>query len=252
MPSFHDIRKRLIPRVEHHQNRYARELDAAVRPGCTWLDVGSGSRLHGGWIGVTEADLAGRAALLVGTDLLGDHLRGNPLLASAVVADAQSLPFASDSFDLVTANMVLEHLAAPARVFAEVARVLRPGGRFIFVTPNRTHPAIWFASVFLSRRARRALAHVAHSRELQHIFHTYYRANTARAVRRLLAEVPLTVRRLERFSTYPMIWRPWPATMLEAVWIRMTQPESFDAVKSNLLGHLEKSPRPTGLPATSD
>jgi ubiquinone/menaquinone biosynthesis C-methylase UbiE len=244
MPSFHDIRKRLIPSVEHHQNRYARELADAVPSGCRWLDIGAGTRIHDGWIGPSAEDVAARAALLVGSDLLAHHLRENALLSVGVVADAQALPFASESFDVVTANMLLEHLATPDRVFGEVSRVLRPGGRFIFVTPNRTHPAIWFASVFLSRPVRRALARLVESRQLEHVFYTYYRANTPGAIRRLLRPLPLRARRLERFSSYPFFKRPWPAAAVESAWIRTMQPRWFDVVKSNLLGNLEKTAAP--------
>lgn len=54
-----------------------------------------------------------------------------------VVGDGLRLPFADASFDAVTAMDVLEHVEAPARLIAEAARVLRPGGRFFFYTFNR-------------------------------------------------------------------------------------------------------------------
>jgi len=51
--------------------------------------------------------------------------------------DALSLPFANESFDAVCAMDFLEHVEDPARVVAEVARVVRPGGLFLFHTFNR-------------------------------------------------------------------------------------------------------------------
>jgi ubiquinone/menaquinone biosynthesis C-methylase UbiE len=56
------------------------------------------------------------------------HLAQNHLLGSATVGDAMHLPFCDDSFDLVTANMVLEHLEKPDRVFREIARSFRQVG----------------------------------------------------------------------------------------------------------------------------
>jgi SAM-dependent methyltransferase len=47
-------------------------------------------------------------------------------------ANAEQLPFEDDSFDAVVSNFVVHHLARPEVVFAEVRRVLRPGGRFAF------------------------------------------------------------------------------------------------------------------------
>lgn len=53
-----------------------------------------------------------------------------------MVADARKLPFEVGSFDLVTANLLLHHLEPLAPVLAEVARVLRPGGRFSASEPS--------------------------------------------------------------------------------------------------------------------
>ena len=46
------------------------------------------------------------------------------------------LPYDAESFDLVTCIEVVEHLENHRRLFADVHRVLRPGGRFVFTTPN--------------------------------------------------------------------------------------------------------------------
>jgi SAM-dependent methyltransferase len=46
--------------------------------------------------------------------------------------DAEALPFAENSFDAVTMNFGVLHLAHPDRALAEAERVLRPGGRFAF------------------------------------------------------------------------------------------------------------------------
>ncbi len=48
------------------------------------------------------------------------------------VADAESLPFPDDSFDLVVGHAVLHHIPDLELAMAEVIRVLRPGGRFVF------------------------------------------------------------------------------------------------------------------------
>ena len=62
---------------------------------------------------------------------LGLHVR-------AARADAESLPFPDDCFDLVLGHAVLHHLPNLRRAFAEFHRVLRPGGRILFAgEPSR-------------------------------------------------------------------------------------------------------------------
>jgi ubiquinone/menaquinone biosynthesis C-methylase UbiE len=54
-------------------------------------------------------------------------------------ADAESLPFADKSFDLVLGHAVLHHLPDLEKAFDEFHRVLRPGGRIVFAgEPSRT------------------------------------------------------------------------------------------------------------------
>lgn len=58
-----------------------------------------------------------------------------------VCADANALPFADASFDLVFSNLMLQWCDDPDRVFAELRRVLRPGGLLLFATfgPGTLH-----------------------------------------------------------------------------------------------------------------
>ena len=53
--------------------------------------------------------------------------------ASVVVAPAEELPFEDASFDAVVSTMVLCTVEDPERAIAEIRRVLRPGGRLLFV-----------------------------------------------------------------------------------------------------------------------
>lgn len=55
-----------------------------------------------------------------------------------VQAPAESLPFADSSFDCVTCTMVLCTVPEPAAALAEAARVLKPGGRFLFLEHVRS------------------------------------------------------------------------------------------------------------------
>jgi SAM-dependent methyltransferase len=56
--------------------------------------------------------------------------------ARAVRADLLALPFPDAAFDVVMASEVLEHIPDDARAVAEIARVLRPGGRLAVTVPR--------------------------------------------------------------------------------------------------------------------
>jgi ubiquinone/menaquinone biosynthesis C-methylase UbiE len=238
--AYYRLVTRLLPEVEYHQNKYAKKLDTFLGAGHRWLDLGAGASLHGGWGGRSQADLAGRASLLVGCDMEAYSLRENPYLTAGTVADGGTLPFSDSTFDLVTANMVLEHLSDPLVVFKEIARVLRPGGRFVFVTPNRGHPAVRLLSLTLSRAARRRVAAILENRELKEVFPTFYRANSPQAILAAAVQANLRVVDLEAFCSFPMIKFALPMTWLECWWIRVTLRPSLERFRSNIVGCLER------------
>ncbi len=87
-----------------------------------------------------------------------------------VGADAESLPFRDQTFDVVISSDVIEHLVRPDDHLAEVRRVLSPGGQYLLKTPNR-RPAelyyrlrglydhhIWHPSMFAPGELQRAMA----------------------------------------------------------------------------------------------
>lgn len=79
MPSYEDVLRWVNPGHEYHQHRYARGLAEVIVSGCRWLDIGAGTCLHQGWLGPSCEELAARATLLVGCDLV-DPFCSYPLL----------------------------------------------------------------------------------------------------------------------------------------------------------------------------
>lgn len=90
------------------------------------LDVGCG-------VGHSFRELAPRTT--IGVDLDAGALAGQD--RETHVADMRTLPFEDGSFDALVAVQSIEHVPDAERALAEFARVLRPGGTAILVTPNR-------------------------------------------------------------------------------------------------------------------
>jgi SAM-dependent methyltransferase len=104
------------------------------------------------------------------------------------------MPFAADSFDLVVCVWVLEHLRSPETVLREVRRVLRPGGHFVFLTPNLRNPLLAFNRLgrALPQLQRRLIPRL-YGRVEADTFPVQYRANTAGALRTLAERAGLEV-----------------------------------------------------------
>ncbi len=153
------------------------QLEAIVRGYVTHdsnvLDLGCG---RGGVAEVVWRDV--RLAAGIDPDLpsLTSHrAAGMPVVRGV----AENLPFAADSFDVVVCVWVLEHLADPLTTSIEVRRVLRPGGHFIFLTPNLRNPLTAMNRIGKALPAlQRRLVPRVYGRDEADTFPVQYRANT--------------------------------------------------------------------------
>lgn len=135
------VRKQFGPAAEaylasavHAQGEDLRTLVEFLDPDATdmVLDLGCG-------VGHTLRKVAPKVRLAIGADATVGMLEGARTLMSRenianvalVVTTAESLPFIDGSFDGVTCRLAAHHFADVTKAFAEIARVLRPGGRFV-------------------------------------------------------------------------------------------------------------------------
>lgn len=199
--------RKLYPGFDGHWDDvlFRARVLAVLRPEHALLDLGAGAGI------VPQMDFKGRCRRVCGVDP-DPRVRDNPHLDEGRQGVGESIPWPDASFDVVTADNVLEHLEDPARVLAEVARVLKPGGLFLAKTPNARHYMPLIARCtphvfheFVNQRRGRAGADT---------FPTRYRANTPRALRRLAAGAGLRVRALELVEGRPEYLRFNAATYL--------------------------------------
>ncbi len=156
MPSEHarQVRRmfgRIVPRYDllnrlislGMDSRWRRAAAAAAHPaGCLALDVGTGT-------GELALELRRQgAARVVGGDFSGEMLATASAKATAAgyaglswaLVDALALPFPEDTFDCVTNAFLLRNLGDLRAGLAEMARVLKPGGRLVCLDATRPPP----------------------------------------------------------------------------------------------------------------
>jgi demethylmenaquinone methyltransferase/2-methoxy-6-polyprenyl-1,4-benzoquinol methylase len=100
-----------------------------LAPGMSMLDIGSGTGLCA-WLGQGIVGHQGRVVALDPSPGMLEQARRRGV-KECVVGFAESVPFERESFDLVTMSYMLRHVQDLAIAFAEVHRVLRPGGRLL-------------------------------------------------------------------------------------------------------------------------
>ena len=97
------------------------------------LDLGCGN-------GCYTTELARRAGSICGVDIQRPHLKAFREPIPRVQAAGENLPFASDSFDVITMIEVLEHTRSSEEVLKECFRVLKAGGCAVLFVPNKLYP----------------------------------------------------------------------------------------------------------------
>ena len=219
---------------------YRRALLSAAGPRTRALEIGAGS----GAGTQIYSPLRGVVGCLIGIDV--DPAVGtNPHLDMGVVADASRLPFPDESFDLVFHRTVAEHFEEPASAIKECARVLRPGGKLVFLTPNR-----WYYPMIVARLTptwfhRFWIGHVLHRRADHEIFPTFYRANTRRTIATLLRHAGLSGR-ISMLRTRPGYLAFFlPVMLLGIAWEQAIE-RFVPALRGRLL---VEATRPNGRPA---
>ncbi|WBO65113.1 class I SAM-dependent methyltransferase [Streptomyces camelliae] len=109
-----------------------------VRPGQRVLDMGCGTGRFTVPMAALGAEVSGLDISRAMLDVLQEKLDKENLQASLNEGDMANLPFEDGSFDVVTSMLALMHIPVDDRekVFAEAARVLRPGGRMLIGVKN--------------------------------------------------------------------------------------------------------------------
>ena len=234
------IRSVITPTLRHSQSIYEDVLKSHVRREMKWLDLGCGHQLLPFWRGEEEERLVASCGMIVGMDYDLPSLKKHRTISLRVRGDINSLPFKDSYFDLVTANMVVEHLAAPANQFQEINRILKPGGSFLFHTPN----AVGYPSI-MTKLTPEALKHkliyLLDGRKEEDVFETHYKANTRNQITSLAGKTGFEVRKIRMTVSDAVFALVPPFAIPELAYIRMLMMPRFETWRPDIIATLKKS-----------
>lgn len=229
------LKAMLTPGLRNSQYQYVDALRFESRTARGWLDLGCGHNVVPEWMDLGTA----RLEPLAGVDLDLAALRLNGHVRFRALASGEALPFTDRAFDLVTANMVLEHVAAPERLFREVRRVLVPGGRFLIHTPNVRGYTTALTRI-LPESLRAPLAVALHRRRNEDVYPTHYRANSVASLRQLAGDHGFRVASMQYVQSSPQFVLVPPLLVPEMLLIRALETKALEAGRPCLLATLER------------
>jgi ubiquinone/menaquinone biosynthesis C-methylase UbiE len=216
-----------------HDSLYRDLIRKYLRPGQRVLDAGCGRYLR-------FCRELSDTATVVGIDLDSVLETDNTAAPFAIRGDVGALPFPSAHFDMVISRSVVEHLEDPSKVFREFARVLRPGGKVVVITPNKYDYVSVIAALTPYKVHRSLVSRIFHVPE-DDIFPTLYRANTRPAIRKTFDSAGLVEKELNTINHYPAYLMFSPMLFrLGVLYERVTSMAPFAGLRGSLLGVFEK------------
>ena len=222
LSSYFKLKAVLAPRLRFNQVIYEEALTEHVRPGTVWLDAGCGRRILPPWRGDAERTLVNTCKVALGCDLDVAAMRAHRTLRRLVASD-------------------LEHLDDPAAVFAEFARVLRPGGRLLVHTPNAYSYFVIASRLLPSGPFKRRLAGALDGREEAEVFPTRYRANTPARLCSLMRQAGLREESCHLVANDAVLARVSRVlAALELLYIRVTLLRAFRLLRVTILASFVK------------
>ena len=234
----------IAPKLRYSQDEYEEVLNSIIGghenpSNLRWLDLGCGHHILPPWKHEAEKVLVNKVGSVVGIDYDQASLDKHHSIRTRVRGDISDLPFEDNQFDLVTSNMVFEHLSDPEKQLREITRVLAHGGTLLFHTPNK------FGYVTLAARLvpdviKDKLVYILDGRKEEDVFPAYYRINSPKAITRYAGKNGLKAKNIYLICTSPCFSVIPPIALVELFWIRLLMTKMFRPWRTNLLVEMKK------------
>lgn len=236
---YNSLKKIIAPRLLYSQTVYEQYLVQNVQEDTVWLELGCGTQTLPRWRRNAEEELIARAKKVVGIDYDAPSLARNSSIKLKVRGNITRLPFPDNTFDLITSNMVFEHLDDPLKQLKEVTRVLKMNGKLIFHTPNSWGYTTICAKL-LPNAIKDKIVYFIDGRIEEDVFQTYYKINSKYTIHKYADEAKLKVESIRLIcSSAQLIIFP-PLVFLELIWIRFLMTKLGRPLRTNIIATLEK------------
>lgn len=175
-------------------------IRSCVKPNATLLEIGAGPTNP-------TSEFLSTLGTLTGIDPDADVMT-NRFLSHAFTMQGERFPLENQAYDLCVSDYVAEHLPDPVTHLREVYRVLKPGGCYLFRTPNFTHYVTLISAAtphwFHKRVANRARGLPA---EAHDPYPVHYLINSSRRVKALAEDAGFRIESLRMVEKEPSYGR---------------------------------------------
>ncbi len=141
-------------------------------------------------------EIYAKAKKVIGVDINPKFLEQNKYVDEAIVSDLRNMKkIKSNSIDIVFSSWVFEHLKEPLKVFMEFQRILKKGGKVIFITPNRLNYVVILnrlIPVFIRNIIVRKISKDLVTDPMK----AYYKINTLKEIDRLSKKAGLKLKKI--------------------------------------------------------
>jgi len=219
------IISRTDPTFRHRWDVYNDTICSFLHPDAVWVDLGCGNNALVETFGT-------RARYAVGADIVEPE---HPTSAPFVPMQPDRLPFESEFADLITLRFVAEHLPDIPGSFAEIDRVLKPGGHVVVLTTNTWSPFIFLPRLLPFRLKNAILSRLYKVRDVD-VMPTFHRLNSPTAMREATPSLDLVRLEFLQDANYVRRW----IFLIFYAWHLATRPAPFRALRTNLLAVYRK------------
>lgn len=234
----------IAPHLRYSQSIYEGILEDIFNRECSqnfkWLDLGCGHQLLPPWRLKNEKILVKKPRMIFGIDYDFISLTKHKTITNLVRGDISSLPFLDNTFDLITSNMVFEHLYNPEKQLCEIARVLKVGGKLIFHTPNKYGYATLMAQM-IPESMKDKLVYILQRRKEEDIFPAYYKNNTPSQIKSIAISAGFKVQKIKMVCSSAQFVVLPPIVIIELIWIRFLMTKVGKPLRTNIIAFLEKT-----------